>query len=385
MRRKSERGFTLVELLVVIAIIGVLIGLLLPAVQMAREAARRSTCKNNLSQIGKAVLQHVEAQRCFPTGGWGWRWAGDPDRGFTKRQPGGWCYNILPYIEQTNLHEAGKGLPSAAKSAAGAQAAATAVAIFNCPSRRQPGRFTYSPPSPENQPFLNISLNPSSDPNAPVVIARSDYAICGGGRQRGVTIDGPPTLADGDGAAYWTTSPAKDIIRESTGVSFLRSEILPAHISDGQSNTYLAGEKYLDPLYYQSGQSQGDDQGWNMGYDRDIVRWTCDPTVENTVATEAVTSPPGPTAALEFAYLPQRDGAVKAHASPQDPTSPVVQPFIPGDFFGSQMFGSPHAGAWHAVFCDGSVHSISYDIDYMVHGRLGGRNDGKSVDQTKFE
>ena len=104
-----RRGFTLVELLVVIAIIGILVALLLPAVQAAREAGRLTQCKNNLKQVGLAVQNHMNLYKYFPTGGWGWNWTGDPERGVGKTQPGGWAYNILPFIDEIPLHDMGKG------------------------------------------------------------------------------------------------------------------------------------------------------------------------------------------------------------------------------------------------------------------------------------
>ena len=102
-----RRGFTLVELLVVIAIIGVLVAMLLPAVQAVREMGRRTQCKNNLRQLGVAALAHVEKQGYFPSSGWGYGWVGDPDMGFGAKQPGGWIYNVLPYLGFDNIHDIG--------------------------------------------------------------------------------------------------------------------------------------------------------------------------------------------------------------------------------------------------------------------------------------
>src|ERR1700690_1525113 len=123
-------GFTLVELLVVIAIIGILIALLVPAVQAAREAARGTQCKNNLKQVGLAAQTPLDAQKTFPTGGWGYQWLGDPARGFGINQTGGWGFTLLPFIEQSTIYNLGKGLTGASNQAALAQMPAPPAPFF---------------------------------------------------------------------------------------------------------------------------------------------------------------------------------------------------------------------------------------------------------------
>ena len=119
----------------VITIIGVLIALLLPAVQSAREAARQTQCQNNLKQLALAIDHHVTATGRYPSNGWGHTYIGDPDRGNNDKQPGGWIYNVLPYLEQQGLRNTGQGLDPTAKSQAMLAVVQTPLSIVRCPTR----------------------------------------------------------------------------------------------------------------------------------------------------------------------------------------------------------------------------------------------------------
>lgn len=254
--KRTKAGFTLVELLVVIAIIAMLVTLLLPAVQAAREAARRTQCTNNLRNMGVATLLHHDAHGHYPSGGWGYRWVGLPDRGFGESQPGGFVYNILPFIEESALHDLGSGLPMDQKLQASAQRVATAIPIFNCPTRR------------DSIPYKNNQGGSIRGSDPVTVAGRTDYAGNGGD----IFVfygSGPDTLEQGDAPNYAWPS-----MKTNTGLVFLRSKIRIGQIEDGTSNTYFVGEKYVNPDHYTTGQDPGDNESMYSGDGHDVGRWT---------------------------------------------------------------------------------------------------------------
>ncbi len=263
--RRDDAAFTLLEVLVVIAVITILLALLLPAVQVTRESARRTQCRNNLKQIALGTLNFESTYRTFPGNGWGFGWVGDPDRGAGKRQPGGWIYQILPQVDAANISQIGSGLPDAERRDALKNLCSTPLPLFKCPSRP----VEQSGPPTSDFTYFNA--------DAPESVSRTDYAINEGDYISG-TPAGPRNLAQGDDPNFaWTD------VSNVTGISWLREGATMASIRDGSSNTYLVGEKYVSTGGYRTADDDGYDQTMYSGVDLDIARWVQETPIQDTV------------------------------------------------------------------------------------------------------
>ncbi len=218
---RHHRGFTLVELLVVIAIIGVMVGLLLPAVQSAREAARYTQCRNHLKQLSLGIHMHESQYKILPDGGLDWfsdRSKRDGIPEISPSQDWGWMYQILPFIEQGAIYDEQDD----------AVVREYPVEIYFCPSRR----------SSTLKDYLTTRR------------AVNDYAGNGG-------ILTQMTSYWGDGKEG-----------ESWGVDNTRLARPWHRIRDGLSTTLMVGEKSVIGTSYRV-TSCADNEGWTAGWDWD--------------------------------------------------------------------------------------------------------------------
>jgi prepilin-type N-terminal cleavage/methylation domain-containing protein len=357
MRRRTavlrRRGFTLIELLVVIAIIGLLMALLLPAIQRVREAANRSRCANNLHQICVAFHNFHNDFNILPTGGWpntgrviwdptvappsppfivnsqvGGRYGppANPQQqpAQTPEQNWGWMYQVLPQMELLNLHRFNED--DAIRQ--------TVVPSYVCPSRRKP----------QTVPGTLLPL-----------IAPNDYVGNGG-------IIGPITdsLGSYQVAPYndWTMSGTVVASGFSHPQSLQRRSIdLNAGIPDGTSNTLLLAEKRMNKQKYEVAGTPHNNYGWTQGYDAETIG-----------AVHITTTSPVPPMAVQDN---DKDPDVYTYTGPTQLTA--------------AQFGSPHAGSFNAVMADRSIRYIRYSVAPEVLRRACIRNDGQAYNVRNLE
>ncbi len=333
-----RRGFTLVELLVVIAIIGTLVALLLPAVNAAREQGRLATCKNNLHQLQLACAQHVEKLGTYPSGGWGSSWVGVADQGYGANQPGGWIYQILPYMDQAPLHDLDKGLGTSSGTLGGKRVAMPLAGLY-CPSRRSGKAYPLS----TTPLYTTFAASPGQ------VAGRTDYAANGGSVF--IPHKGGPTSAPAPAGFTWLNLTYLGF----NGIVAIHSEVTSAGVPDNKDTTYLVGEKYMSPEHYIDGQDPGDMYSAVSGDSLSTIRWSCGNCTN--------TAPPGNWPANSSFIVPAQDRLA---------------------FINSQGFGSAHSAGWQVAFAGGNAQLIGWGIDPATHAAMSTRNGHEVVDPTKI-
>ncbi len=331
-QRQRCAGFTLIELLVVIAIIAILIALLLPAVQQAREAARRSQCKNHLKQIGLALHNYHDTHNLFPYGmrahnfGSGLTHAGDT-----------WFQRILPFIDQANLY-----------------------ALYE--ADKTDNFYQVNGPAFSKQPIPG--MNCPSDPNAP--------GFGGGGYF--MTFQGSYLAASGVGTTYTITSSIVDVtdrrIGAKGGIFGRDSKNSFRNITDGSSNTLLMSEGILRPQLRQIA-------GFNtLGLGETGAYWG------HSYGGWGMTSFQSPNSSV-----PDRVFFCKNDTRPTDnseqtfylPGAPAQAPCTSSHREGSIQARSYHTGGVHGLLADGSVSFFSESMNTNVWRLIGLCADGVAV------
>lgn len=344
-KKEGRSGFTLVELLVVIAIIGILIGMLLPAVQQVREAARRTQCLNNLRQTGLAAINFESANMNFPTQG---AINGAFFRGGLERPTRGvenlsWIFQILPFMEQQNLANRRAATRVLGVDANGNSLVGESIPSLSCPSRG--ARF-----------FTTIALEPGrhfiSDYGS-YWTTNNDARLLTGEPQTPTTSDLSRARPGND----WQSTrwrglivPSGEFVADSTapgGFALSRiSRVGYGNLSDGSSNTMLMAEKGAWSSHYNPVQNSRYPNGNNFF---------------GNIENRGIVGPFHANARGNFAGV---GSTASAYADTERTLSQLGG------------FGSAHPGTFNTVLGDGSTHAVSLDVLRLAFVRLGVRNDG---------
>jgi prepilin-type N-terminal cleavage/methylation domain-containing protein/prepilin-type processing-associated H-X9-DG protein len=406
-RRRIRRGFTLIELLVVISIIGVLVGLLLPAINSAREAGRRAQCQNNLKNIGLALAQFSTAKNAFPNSGVFFENPNNPGTDPTTsniyaavNNPAtadistwgrSWVVDVLPYLDQQDIsNNWNNDLPYLAPSASGTaetpnlNLGKTSLAILRCPDdlNAQPnqgnlsyvvnGGFTRFPMIPIGWAGGNVD---GASGNGPLLqwlpTGNSPLSNQGIGRKLGVMFPGaviPTTLSAGTGASQkqfaWTFTTTLSSIVDGLSTTFLLAENNLTGYSTGGTSPILP----TTPL---------------TGLNSNESNWACPhPNFTSFMASDNVCGPPTGTGACFSSQLgpvintttgsggAQIDGpawdAANLKGTLEDIGFGAVLT-LKGTF---PYINSGHPGGFNACMCDGSVHFVRNQISGTVLSKL---------------
>jgi prepilin-type N-terminal cleavage/methylation domain-containing protein/prepilin-type processing-associated H-X9-DG protein len=359
--RRAGRGFTLVELLVVIVIIGVLIALLLPAVQRARESARRAQCLNNLKQLAMALHNYHGANQIFPPSS---NWNGvAPQSGNTASLGQNWVISILPYLEQQALFNSfnfTKNITDPINQAP----RSTSLAVMLCPSDRYNAK-----------PFNGSSSPSGATSNFGDGWARGNYAANGG----------PGLMQTGCTGLNCGADPLSWRLPNICGVMGANMSLNLEAIKDGTSNTLMLAEIRAGLTSYDSRGvwamsgacpsalwahgSWGDDNGPNSNQ----------PKADDVLSCADIKKVMGGSAAL-----------AKLGMACSEDNAPTCWPNW------QQTARSMHAGGVNVALADASVRWISDFIDissgnianspptYSVWDRLNLSNDGQSLQNASF-
>jgi prepilin-type processing-associated H-X9-DG protein len=253
-------------------------------------------------------------------------------------------YTILPFLEETSLHDLGRdGDPdhwTSLQLAGSAKRIVQPLRVMTCPSRRPLTSFAVN--WPDTVSFQGGQYAPLGSDPVPHC-ARGDYAANAGDQIENNFTWEPADLETATAMTKNGNWPQMNPV--ATGLCFYRSKVKQTSVIDGTSNVYMIGEKYVNPDFYLTGQDGGDNESMYCGYNNDNHRTT---------------------------YYKRLSGPT--HTPMQD--RPGVN--------ATTRFGSVHVGGCNMAFADGSVHVVGYDIDPELHRRLGSRNDEQIVDKSSF-